>query len=313
MLKTSESLFMIHNMPDWVTIQEAVDITTEAIKQKTIKQKITPGDIYRYALSGNILLSVYFQSPVILKKIQTFNGKIKFRKFDGGLLDKLCMLDRNGFIDEKNLILCTEGKYIFPVQQIIDTTLMGYEYVLIQRILARELHFPSPVTGAKETSYGITVKLSGSLFQVFEKMTWKKRAENQIALLPENTAPDLMSQLTEATVFRYRHNGYFPLHELPSDACFVIRHTEVEKLINLYIKKESHPISPPRMTTPLSRLFWLACRHNDAISPLLNHPYKLLSIFEQWASDDGIREKLDAETLKNALKRGAPSVTSPSG
>lgn len=34
MLKTSETLFMIHNMPDWVTIQEAVDITTEAIKQK---------------------------------------------------------------------------------------------------------------------------------------------------------------------------------------------------------------------------------------------------------------------------------------
>ncbi|MEG2268621.1 MAG: AlpA family transcriptional regulator [Acinetobacter sp.] len=57
------------------------------------------------------------------------------------------------------------------------------------------------------------------------------------------------------------------------------------------------------MTTPLSRLFWLACKHNDTISPLLNQPYKLLSIFEQWASDDGIGEKLDAETLKNALKR----------
>lgn len=57
------------------------------------------------------------------------------------------------------------------------------------------------------------------------------------------------------------------------------------------------------MTTPLSRLFWPACKHNDTISPLLNQPYKLLSIFEQWASDDGIGEKLDAETLKNVLKR----------
>ncbi|STB58609.1 Predicted transcriptional regulator [Citrobacter freundii] len=57
------------------------------------------------------------------------------------------------------------------------------------------------------------------------------------------------------------------------------------------------------MTTPLSRLFWLACKHNDTISPLLNQPYKLLSIFEQSASDDGIGEKLEAETLKNALKR----------
>ncbi|HGZ0726797.1 TPA: hypothetical protein ACPTUX_004726, partial [Escherichia coli] len=50
-------------MSTWVTITEAVEITTKAIKQK-----ITPSDIYRHALSGNILLSVYFQSPVILKK-----------------------------------------------------------------------------------------------------------------------------------------------------------------------------------------------------------------------------------------------------
>lgn len=42
MLKTSESLFMIHNMPDWVTIQEAVDITTEAIKQKNNKTENHP-------------------------------------------------------------------------------------------------------------------------------------------------------------------------------------------------------------------------------------------------------------------------------
>ncbi|HBQ8049482.1 hypothetical protein M2940_25730, partial [Klebsiella pneumoniae] len=112
---------------------------------------------------------------------------------------------------------------------------------------------------------------------------------------------------------KYNHNGCFPLYTLPPDACFVIRHTEVERLINLYKKRESHPISPSRMTTPLSRLFWLACKHNDTISPLLNHPYKLLSIFEQWASDDGIGEKLDAETLKNALKRGSPSSTSLSG
>ena len=119
MSKKYQPLLITHYMSTWVTITEAVEITTKAIKQK-----ITPSDIYRHALSGNILLSVYFQSPVILKKIQTFNGKIKFRQFEGDLLDKLCMLDRDGFIYGQNLRLCTEARYICPVQQIIDTPLL---------------------------------------------------------------------------------------------------------------------------------------------------------------------------------------------
>ncbi len=305
MSESSQSLFMIHNMPSWVTIPEAAEIT-----MKTLKRKIIPGDIYRHALSGNILLSIYFQSPVIIKKIQTFNGKIKFRQFDGGLIDKLCQLDKNGFIYEHNLTLCTEGKYIHPIPQIIDTPLMGYEYVLIQRILAHELKFPLPVTGAKELNYGITVKLSGSIFQTFEKMTWEKRVENQLGQLPKKTAINVMAQLATENIIKYRQTDYFPLYNLPSDACFVIRYAEVEKLINLYKEDIKSTKSSPRITTPLSRLFWLACKHNDTISPLLKPPYKLLSIFEQWASDDGIKEELNAETLKRALERGSPSSTS---
>ncbi len=50
--------------------------------------------------------------------------KIKFRQFVGDLLDKLCMLDRDGFIYGQNLRLCTEARYICPVQQIIDTPLL---------------------------------------------------------------------------------------------------------------------------------------------------------------------------------------------
>ncbi len=42
----------------------------------------------------------------------------------GDLLDKLCMLDRDGFIYGQNLRLCTEARYICPVQQIIDTPLL---------------------------------------------------------------------------------------------------------------------------------------------------------------------------------------------
>ena len=71
-------MLITHDITTWVTITEAVEITTKAIKQK-----ITPIDIYRHALSGNILLSVYFQSPVILKKIQTFNGKKKIQAVCG--------------------------------------------------------------------------------------------------------------------------------------------------------------------------------------------------------------------------------------
>ncbi|MDZ7004560.1 hypothetical protein U4Y98_20620, partial [Escherichia coli] len=55
MSKKYQPLLITHYMSTWVTITEAVEITTKAIKQK-----ITPSDIYRHALSGNILLSVYF-------------------------------------------------------------------------------------------------------------------------------------------------------------------------------------------------------------------------------------------------------------
>ncbi|GCO01177.1 hypothetical protein ExPECSC037_03581 [Escherichia coli] len=65
MSKKYQPLLITHYMSTWVTITEAVEITTKAIKQK-----ITPSDIYRHALSGNILLSVYFQSPVILKNVR---------------------------------------------------------------------------------------------------------------------------------------------------------------------------------------------------------------------------------------------------
>ncbi|WP_413724166.1 hypothetical protein [Sodalis sp. RH16] len=301
MPKTALRLTIDNKMPAWVTIPEAVEIATESAKKK-----ITPSDIYRHALSGNIILSIYFQSPVILKKIQIRNGKLKFRQLEGELIDKLCLLDNRGFTYGKNLILSTEDKYIHPMQQIIDTTLMGYEYVLLQRMLAHELHFPLPIIGAKAANYGITVNFLGEAYQIFEKMTWLKRAKKQIARLPQDISHNLIAQISENTIRKYEQKGYFPLHNLPPDARFVIRQEEVEKLINLYIKNKEFPNSSTRMTTPLSRLFWLACKHNDAISPQLKHPYKLLSIFEIWASDDGITESLSAETLKNALERGAP-------
>jgi len=294
-------------MPVWVTISEAVEIATELAKKK-----INPSDIYRHAFRGDIFLSIYFQSPVILKKTATFNDKLKFRPFEGGLIEKLCLLDPRTFLCGKKFILCTEDKYIYPIQQIIDTTLKGYEYVLLQRMLAHELKFPLPISGAKTANYGITVQLSGTTYQVFEKMTWLKRAKKQIALLPEDISHDVTKQLSAECYRKYQKNEFFPLYDLPPDACFIIRYSEVEKLINLYAKGKILLNTSTRITTPLSRLLWLACKHNDAINSLLKNPYKLLSIFELWASDDGITESLSAETLKTALERGAPPLTSPS-
>ena len=46
MSKKYQPLLITHYMSTWVTITEAVEITTKAIKQK-----ITPSDIYRHALS----------------------------------------------------------------------------------------------------------------------------------------------------------------------------------------------------------------------------------------------------------------------
>lgn len=61
MSKISAIAYNLLYVVTWVTITEVVEITTKAIKQKLLLVII-----YRHALSGNILLSIYFQSPVIL-------------------------------------------------------------------------------------------------------------------------------------------------------------------------------------------------------------------------------------------------------
>ncbi|MFP1811582.1 hypothetical protein [Lonsdalea quercina] len=117
--------------PKWLTIREAVKTTN-----KLTNIKINDGDTYRHALYGNISLSIYFQSPVILKKVKTSNFKTKLHPMNNSLLNRLCMLDRNCFINGRALMTSTEGKFMLSNQRVIDTALKGYEYVLIQRLLA---------------------------------------------------------------------------------------------------------------------------------------------------------------------------------
>lgn len=150
------------------------------------------------------------------------------------------------------------------------------------------------------------MSLSGETFQLFEKCMLKERIKQQIMRLPKDVASDVNQTLSRPYINCYNEFTFFPIHELPKDACFVIRHEELEKLINLSEKSNDIPSPSTRLSTPLSRLLWLSCKHNEEISTLIRQPYKLLSIFEQWAIADGITDRLSGDTLKNALERGAP-------
>lgn len=296
-----------NKISNWVTIREAVDMINHL---KGLK--ITTSDIYRNALFGNIHLSIYFQSPVILQKVRMSVCKLKLKLIPHSYINRICMLEKNCFFSGRNLILSTEGEYIHPSQRIIDTALIGYEYVLIQRLLARSLDIPQPITGAKEINYGITVNLSGKAFQVLEKMTWEERVKQQTMLFSKDCVKNNCEFIRLQKNCRLHRKGCFPIHTLPNDACFVIKNTELDKLIKTPFINKTPPPYSTRISTPLSRLFWLACKHNEEISPLIRQPYKLLSIFEQWASDDGITDRLSGDTLKTALERGSPSSSSPS-
>lgn len=293
--------------PEWLTIKEAVKTIN-----KVSKAKVKECDIYRHALYGNVLLSIYFQSPFILRKIKSSCNKLKLRPVTASIIERFCILEKNSFLNDINLILSTDGEYISPTQRVINTCLLGYEFVLVQRLLADSLNLPSPVIGANNINYGITVNLAGESFQVFEKITWQSRIKHQTMRLPEIVATDVCAHVSSENMENYRNKDYFPIYELPQDACFVIRYAELEKLLN-DSNKTKKPSSPPsRISTPLSRLLWLACKHNETISPLIRQPYKLLSIFEQWASTDGITDRLSGDTLKTALERGSPSSSSQS-
>ncbi|MDG0805293.1 hypothetical protein PO856_002525 [Pectobacterium brasiliense] len=287
---------------NWITIPEAIVIATQIRNSP-----LTEADIYRHALCGDINLSIYFQSPVILRRIKTSNAKAKLKPIGNHLINQLCILEKNCFINNRNLIITTEGKYTYPTQQVIDTTLIGYEYVLVQRLLARSLGIPLPVIGENHVNYGLTVNIGDDHFQIFEKIRYRERIKQQIMRLPKNIASHITEKILYQKTRQYSHREYFPIHDLPKDACFVIKHTELEKLINMPAQNDTSPPSSTRISTPLSRLFWLACKNNEAISPLIRQPYKLLSIFEQWASDEGMTDRFSGDTLKTALERGSPT------
>lgn len=282
---------------NWQTVSETVKIINQSANIS-----LTESDIYRHALDGDIFLSVYFQSPVVLRKISRVNNKIKLRDAGSQLIKRLCYLETDCFIHDLNFMAGTEGDFFLPKCSIIDTLLTGYEYVAVQLLLARELSLPLPEKGNIYQNLGVSVFISGEIFQTFEKITWQERIKHQTVKLPTSMAEEIDEYMTGINNSILYQREYFPLHDLPGDACFVIRRTEIEKLLALYT---SAPAST-RTSSALARFFWLACWHNEAIRSLIGQPYKLLSIFEQWAREDGITDKLSGDTLKAALERGCP-------
>lgn len=304
-MSKNDSLLNITNRTlGWLTIHEAVNLIN-----KTTEEKIKTSDIYRHILCGSLSLSIYFQSPIILQRVQMSKNKIKLKPTNSSLIERLCLLEKRCFIGNRNLIVSTEGKYIYPLQRVIDTSLVGYEYFLVQRLLANALNIPGPVERADDVNYGISVLIAGELFQTFQKTTWQERIKQQTMNLPKDIAQTVDDCISSQQKSQQKCNqrAYFPIHALPQDACFVVRHSELEKLIDIPIKSKRLTSTPTRISTPLSRMFWLACKHNKEISPLISQPYKLLSIFEQWAITDGMTDRLSGDTLKTALKRGSPT------
>lgn len=293
--------FSASNKHEWFTISEAASLLSELTGLKTRDY-----DIYRYAIFGRINLSIYFQSPVFLRKIKSLNHKIKFTPTRNTLADRLCMLDTGCFLNGRNLVMSTEGHFLTSTRQVLDTTLIGHEYVQLQCLLARALRLPRPICNVNTINYGTTVISSGEIFQLFENITWQEKIKKQLMKLPAHIQPVVRERLSAPKIYNDYRKGYFPHHHLPPDACFVVRHSELEKLVNACIGERKTPPPTSRISSPLARLLWLACRNNDTIRPLIGKPYKLVSIFEQWALNEGMTDKLSADTLKAALERGSP-------
>lgn len=290
-------------MSDWVTVNEAVHIV-----KKQASLDLSDSDIYRYALCNKLHLSIYFQSPIKLRRVRLSKGKIHLINIDDSLINRLCFLDTHSFCNGNDLIPSTTGEYISPHSQIIDTALIGHEFFETQRLLATTLHLRRPLQQGCGVNYGISVIHAGELFQAFEICSLSDRIKRQIMRLPKDLAEEVNLHIPSCYLTDHCQNRYFPIYHIPPDACFVLRPTELDKLRGILSKKNSAVPSSTRISSPLSRLFWLACKHNEIITPLINQPYKLVSIFEQWALADGISDRLSGDTLKTALERGNPHI-----
>ncbi|MCW2483385.1 hypothetical protein, partial [Candidatus Symbiopectobacterium sp. NZEC135] len=218
-------------MCDWVTVNEAVHIM-----KKQASLDLSDSDIYRYALCNKLHLSIYFQSPIKLRRVRLSQGKIHLIKIDDSLVNRLCFLDTHSFSNGNNLIPSATGEYISPHSQIIDTALIGHEFFETQRLLATTLHLRRPLQQDCDVNYGISVIHAGELFQAFEINSLSERIKQQIIRLPKALAEEVNQHIPSCCLKDHCKKRYFPIHHIPQDACFVLRQTELDKLRRILLK-----------------------------------------------------------------------------
>ncbi|HAV1239951.1 TPA: hypothetical protein JGU28_004762, partial [Salmonella enterica] len=162
-------------MPSWVTVTEATKIINQ---QQGIN--ITDSDIWRYALYGHLTLSVYFQSPVKMRRIKTNKNNIILVKTHNDIITQLCYLSPECLKKDDHWIAKTEGDYISPASYILDTPLTGHECIALQQRLARSLALPPPETGLCNIHCGILIRDGENIFQIAEYCSPEQRINQQL-------------------------------------------------------------------------------------------------------------------------------------
>lgn len=68
----------------------------------------------------------------------------------------------------------TEGDYISPPSHIMDTPLLGYEYVMLQRLLAHSLNLPLPESGSVISIVAFLSVMEVIFFRFLNISLWSK-------------------------------------------------------------------------------------------------------------------------------------------
>ncbi len=116
----------------------------------------------------------------------------------------------------------TEGDYISPPSHIMDTPLLGYEYVMLQRLLAHSLNLPLPESGQCNIYCGVLVSDGSNIFQIFEYQSLEQRIFQQLQLIPVDKASLCHDEINKIQ-FDSTKKDYFPVYHFPGDACFVVK------------------------------------------------------------------------------------------
>lgn len=283
---------------EWLTLDEVAEV----MKQHNVN--LLPGELYRHALHGNVTLSVWFQSPVLLRPLDpqcNLSCRIDNQEY--------CSQSHRQFSMPASLsIRCNPGLRRTN-WSIWDLPLIGLERLHILSILAKSLGYSSPQKVDCCHEAGIMMHdQSGQYYQLCDR---KPLREIALEVAQRNDKlPDTFHRVLSrlyTTRFSSREAKfnipfwYLP-EILPQDAILVLRKPQLEILLKRYQSE-----GPPRMTTAFAHLFWLACKKNPLLDDeLLAHPYKLTNIFESWAREEGLAFEFNGDTLKRTLERGAP-------